>query len=102
MMKWHGRAPQGLGQVPLNTAADEVEQAVEALEAQKSGYLPSIVLRAEYLTPGQPIELKLQRLRQNRGENIARVRYYQHLRIGRVYVAAWLKLPFEADEEKAA
>ena len=93
LMKWHGRAPSGLGQTQTCTAADEVQSAVMALEAQAQGAIPAMVLRCEYLTPGQPIESKLQRMRRA-GENLARVRYYQHLRIARIHVAGWLRLPF--------
>lgn len=94
LIHWRGRAPQGISQVPLNTSADEVQEAVEALAMQKSGYVPACVIRCEYLTPGKPVEEKLRRLRRM-GENLGRVGYYQHLRIARVHVAAWLKMPFE-------
>lgn len=93
LMKWHGRPPDGLGYVPTVTAADEVQAAVLALADQDQGWVPSQVLRAEYWLPGQPVESKLQKLRRV-GENLGRVRYYQHLRIARVHVAGWLKLPF--------
>lgn len=93
LMKWHGKPPSGLNQSQVCTAADEVQAAVEALGGQSQGTVPSIVLRFEYLTPGQPIESKLQRLRRT-GENLCRVRYYQHLRIARIHVAGWLHLPF--------
>ena len=94
LMKWHGRAPQGLGFVPTSTAADEVHAAVKALAAQEQGWLPSEVLRCEYWLPGQPIDSKLQKLRAI-GDNISRVRYYQHLRLARIHVAAWLHIPFD-------
>jgi len=100
MVKWGGRAPTGLGQVPLNTAADEVQEAIDALAKQAHGKLPALVIRCEYLTPGQPIYSKLQRLRRV-GESIQRVGYYQHLRIARVHVAAWLRISYD-EEEKAA
>ena len=93
LMKWHGKPPSGLNQKQACTAADEVQDAIEALESHAQGISPAMVLRCEYLTPGQPIESKLQRLRRS-GENLARVRYYQHLRIARVHIAGWLRLPF--------
>lgn len=93
MVKWGGRAPTGLGYVPIGTAADDVQEAIEALSRQDGGELPSCVIRCEYLTPGQPMEMKLQRLRRM-GENPGRVRYYQHLRIARIHVAAWLHIPY--------
>ncbi len=94
MMKWHGRPPSGLGFTPSCTAADEVHEAVKALSAQQQGWLPAEVLRCEYWLPGQPVESKLQKLRKI-GDNVSRVRYYQHLRIARVHVAGWLHLPFD-------
>lgn len=93
LMKWHGRPPDFLGSAPSNTAAEEVQDAYEALCKQTGGWTPAQVLRLEYTLPGQPIESKLQRLRAM-GENVSRVRYYQHLRIARVHVAAWVRLPF--------
>jgi hypothetical protein len=100
MIKWKGRAPQGLGQTPLNTAADEVQEAVRALERQPHGIVPAIVLACEYLTPGQPIDMKLRRLRQ-RGESVGRDRYYQHLRTARMHVAAWLRISYSGEDEEA-
>lgn len=94
MMKWGGRAPTGLGQEPATPDADAVQDAVRALEQQGRGWLPAQVLRCEYLTPGVPIESKLQRLRRV-GENVSRVRYYEHLRTARVHVAGWLRIPFD-------
>lgn len=94
LIHWHGRAPQGIGQVVLNTAADEVQQAVEALELQVNGFVPASVIRCEYLTPGKPVEAKLESLRRD-GNNLGRVGYYDQLRIARRHVAEWLKLPFE-------
>lgn len=102
MMKWHGRPPQGLGFTPINTAADEVHAAVKALAAQEQGWLPAEVLRCEYWLPGQPIDSKLQKLRRI-GDNVSRVRYYQHLRLARIHVAAWLRIPFSDEcEQKCA
>jgi hypothetical protein len=99
MMKWRGRPPTGLGYESSNTSADEVHAAVHALAIQSQGWLPAEVLRCEYWLPGQPIHSKLQKLRAV-GNNLSRVRYYQHLRIARVHVAGWLHLPFCDDEEE--
>lgn len=97
LMKWHGRPPSGLGHVSACTAADEVDEAVRALAAQPEGRLPAIVVTLEYWLPGQPVESKQQKLR-NLGDEVGRVRYYQHLRIARVHIAGWLRLPFSDTE----
>ena len=97
MMKWHGRPPTGLGFVSSNLAADEVQDAIDALEKQPRGRTPSQVIRCEYLTPGKPIDSKLQALR-SMGENVSRAKYYEHLRLARVHVAAWLRIPFDITE----
>ena len=97
MMKWHGRPPSGLGFASNNLAADEVQDAIDALEAQSNGWTPAQVIRCEYLTPGKPVESKLQALRAI-GENVGRARYYEYLRLARVHVAAWLRIPFDDDE----
>lgn len=101
MMKWHGRPPDGLGQATGCTAADEVDEAVRALATQPMGRLPSIILTLEYWLPGQPIEAKQTRLRRL-GDNVGRVRYYQHLRVAKIHVAGWLHIPFsEAEAEES-
>jgi hypothetical protein len=99
LMKWHGRPPTGLGFVSENSAADEVQSAIDALAEQPRGWLSAQVIRCEYLTPGQPVESKLRRLRAV-GENVSRVRYYEHLRLARVHVAAWLRIPFDEDSPR--
>lgn len=101
MMKWHGRPPDGLGYQPCNTAADEVDEAVRALSVQPQGLLPSIVLTLEYWLPGQTVESKLSRLRK-RGDNVSRVRYYQHLRLAKIHVAGWLHIRFSEPEIESA
>jgi len=93
LMKWHGRPPDGLGFAPASTGADEVDAAVRALALQSMGRLPAIIVTLEYWLPGQPVESKLMRLRK-RGDNVGRVRYYQHLRIAKIHVAAWLRIQF--------
>lgn len=96
MMKWHGRAPSGLGQVSGNPAADEVQDAFEALCKQAQGWLPAQVLKCEYCLPGQPVEAKIQKLAKF-GEQLSRVRYYQLLRVARIHVAGWLRIPFSEE-----
>ncbi len=103
MMRYHGRAPDGLNprSHKERTPADDVHDAVQALSKQTQGWLPAQVIRIEYLLPGQPIESKLQKLRRI-GDNVSRVRYYQLLRLARVHVAGWLRLPFSDEMEAEA
>jgi hypothetical protein len=101
LMKWHGRPPDGLGYDSTVTAADEVQEAYDALCKQVGGWTPAQVMRLEYTLPGLTIESRLQRLRAM-GENVSRVRYYQHLRLARVHVAAWVKLPFSEPAKNEA
>lgn len=98
-----GFVPSARGFVPVvtRTAADEVEEAVHALDKQPEGYVPAMVLRCEYMCAQLPIEQRLGRMRRA-GQALQRVRYYQLLRIGRIHVAAWLHLPFCDDEVEAA
>lgn len=98
MMKWGGRPPEGLGQSPRTPEADAVEDAVRALDKQAHGWLPAQVLRCEYFTQSQPLEMKLQRL-DKIGERLGKARYYQHLRTARQHVAAWLHIPLVDDDE---
>lgn len=93
MMKWHGRPPSGLGYVPTDTPADEVQDAVEALGHQRNGWIPACVLRAEYFSTA-PKHEKLQRLTRI-GMRMDESGYSRHLRIAKVHVAAWLKIPFD-------
>lgn len=97
LIKWHGRPPDGLGYDTSCSAADEVDEAVRALALQPMGRLPSMIITLEYWLPGQPVESKQVRLRK-RGDNVSRAGYYNHLRIARVHVAAWLRIPFSEDE----
>jgi len=97
MMRWHGRPPDGLGYHSSCTAADEVDTAVRALSLQPQGLLPSVIVTLEYWLPGQPIESKQARLRK-RGDNVGRVRYYQHLRLAKIHIAGWLHIPFSEPE----
>ena len=99
MMKWHGRPPDGLGYHSSCTAADEVDEAVRALSQQPQGLLPSIIITLEYWLPGQPLESKQGRLRR-RGDNVSRAGYYNHLRVARVHIAAWLHIPFSESAEQ--
>jgi hypothetical protein len=97
MMKWHGRPPDGLGYHSSCSAADEVDEAVRALALQPAGLLPSVIVTLEYWLPGQSIESKQARLRKG-GDNVGRVRYYQHLRVAKIHIAGWLHIPFSEPE----
>ena len=89
LMRWHGRAPTGLVAEDLTgTQADEVEQAVQMLERQRNGQQIALVLRAEFMD-NEPRERRLRRLQ------VSTVRYSQLLRLGRIHVAGWLRLPFD-------
>lgn len=90
LMRWHGRAPSGLGydSEPARTGADEIEQAVKMLECQRNGRQIADVLRKHY-TSNEPRERRCQRL------GISTVRYSQLLRLGRIHVAGWLRIPFD-------
>ena len=94
LMKWHGRAPAGLGYEQAVTAADEVHQAVVALSTQEKGFEPAMVLRYEYGLPLSPREVKRQELARDYGLQMGDVRYCQHLRLAKIHVAAWLRIPF--------
>lgn len=93
MMKWHGRPPSGLGYVPIDTPADDVQDAVIALGAQNGGWIPACVLRAEYFSAA-PKQEKLRRLG-SIGMPMDESRYSRHLRVAKVHVAAWLRIPFK-------
>lgn len=95
-MKWGGRPPTGLGQIPATPEADEVQDAVHALAVQPDGRVPAAVLRCEYFHPGWAMDHKLDDLRSD-GFDVPRTRYYQHLQSGRKYVAGWLRIPFSLD-----
>lgn len=94
LMHWHGRPPDGLGGgEEENPAAEEVQAAVEALAQQDGGRAPANVLRCEYLMGEKPREAKLQRLAKI-GLRMESARYSQHLRLAKIHVAGWLRLPF--------
>jgi hypothetical protein len=105
LTKYHGRPPQGLmpSRQGNRTQADDVQDAVMALQAQPSGFRPAMVIRAEYQDQGQPFESKRQVLRKI-GQSMGRSDYYKSLKIARVHVAAWLHIQFDplpCDEEVA-
>lgn len=98
MMKWGGRPPSGLGQEPATPQADEVHAAVRALARQSGGRLAAAALQEEYFYPGQPVDTKLRRLARDTRSEVSRVRYYQLLRVARIHVAGWLRIPFSCEE----
>lgn len=96
IMKYHGRAPQGLNprRVETNGPADAVEQAVRVLQAQEKGWVPACVIRCEYFNAEEEKHVRIRLLRYN-GVIVQEVGYSQHLRIAKVHVAAWLRVPFD-------
>lgn len=101
MVKYHGRAPDGLAQriVSLGTPADEVEAAVAELERYTDGYKPGRVLRAEYWMRNAPEEQKLQALRAM-GLPMSRQGYYGYLKLAKFHVAATLHIPVSDEVEE--
>lgn len=100
MIDYHGRSPDGLGQQTRRqrTPADDVEEAVRALERQNGGFTPARIVCLEYTARSLPIEQKLIRMSRI-GSRMNASRYYQHLYLARVHVAAWLRIPFEQEHE---
>lgn len=99
LMTYHGRAPEGLGYHPnpSKAPADYVEEAVARLQVQRSGYRAAMVIRAEYMLPGQPVVSKLQKLcRIGVDLHGSRSRYSQLLTAARMFVAGHLGLAFDA------
>lgn len=96
LMKYHGRAPQGLNpaRVETNGPADEVEAAVRALQVQNGGEVLAAVLRCEYFSGDAARDVKLHRLSRV-GHRMATSRFSHHLRVAKIHVAAWLRLPFD-------
>jgi len=94
LIRWEGRAPSGLGYEASHTAADDVHEAVEALSCQGRGFAPAMVLRAEYLEPGKTRSEKIRSLRRL-GVQVDTTRFSQLLRLAKVHVAGWLRIPFE-------
>jgi hypothetical protein len=93
MVKYHGRAPQGMRQrTAIGTPADEVEAAVQQLERLQDGFRPGRVLRAEYWMPHLPEEARRQALRQI-GLPMSRDGYQMFLARARAFVAAQIKVP---------
>jgi hypothetical protein len=95
LMTYHGPAPQGLNprRIEINLPADDVEKAVRELQRQKSGWVMACVLRAEYFE---------ERSRHGRLKSLRAIglpmrteRYSEHLRRAKIYVAAWLHIPFD-------
>lgn len=88
LMLWHGPSPSGLGQSIRHTPADEVQEAVEAMEKQRRGKQLAMVLRAEYFS-SRPREERLRNL------GLRTDRYSQLLRLAKIHVAGWLRIPFD-------
>jgi len=101
IMKYHGRAPQGLNprRIETNSPGDQVERAIRALEGQERGRIPACVIRCEYFASADAKDVKLSRLKRI-GVDVKEVGYSQHLRIAKVHVAAWIHVPFDEPVEE--
>jgi hypothetical protein len=88
LIKLDDRGPGGTSVGPINTAADEVQDAVRYLERRQSGEIPAEVLRMEYCSE-LPREEYTKRLR------LSSVRYSQHLHTAKIHVAGWLRTAFD-------
>jgi hypothetical protein len=94
LMKYHGRAPQGLNPRPIiGTPADEVELAVCSMRQQRGGDAMVAVVRAEYWMRSAALEHRLQRIRKKDRLKISARAYYVHLHAAKNYIAGWLHLP---------
>jgi hypothetical protein len=103
LIKYHGRAPQGLNPRPIiGTPADEVEFAVCAMRQQIGGDAMAAVLRAEYWMKNAALEHKLQRIRKRDRLSISRRAFYTNLKLAKHYVAGWLHLPFTMETRRRA
>lgn len=102
IMKYHGRPPQGLNprRIETNGPADEVERAVRALQGQDRGWAPACVIRCEYFEEHLEKHKKLSSLRAI-GVDVREVGYSQYLRIAKVHVAAWIRVPFDEPVKEA-
>lgn len=86
-----GFVPSSRGYVPVatRTAADEVEQAVIAME--RTGYFkPGCVVRCEYFMSRAPIDSKLQNLKAI-GLPMSKAGYYLYLGQAHAFLAGALK-----------
>lgn len=105
MIKWGGRPPTGLGHDAITTAGDDVQAAYMALAKQSHGWVPSEVLRCEYWLTGQTRDEKLHKLHKlaKIGAKMDAVRYCQHLRMAKIYVAGSLHIAFSdpLDEDES-
>lgn len=101
---YRGPAPQGLAPITTKdrTPACDVFEAVRALKRQAHGYGAACTLEAHYLTPGSPFERKCQKLAEIGVLVTSKVRYSQLLRVGRMHVASWLRIPYSDDQYDAA
>lgn len=94
LMRYHGRAPQGLNPRPvIGTPADQVEDAVRSMLHQRDGQARIAVLRCEYWMRHAAMDHKLDRLRHKDKLRMSPRTYYNHLKVARAYLAGWLRLP---------
>lgn len=75
--------------VPIRSAADEVEQAVNRMEAD-GWFKQGRVLRCDYFLPNAPMDTRFRNLRAI-GIQLSRASYYDHLAQAKAYVAGALQ-----------
>lgn len=100
---------RGFVPVPIQTAADEVEHAVKAMESKvgtpgepNSYYRAANVLRVEYLTPKYwPESERLDRLSRI-GLAMSRHTYYRAIQFARAFLMGFLSRQNVADESSSA
>ncbi len=100
LIKYHGRAPDNLNpRAVLGTSADQVEDAVRVLAAERTGRERAAIIRTEYWMRNAAMEHKLQCLRERHRVNIGVRGYYTQLQLARSFLAGWLRLPVREPSE---
>lgn len=96
LMKYHGRAPQGLSpRAIINTTGDRVESAVQKLATtDRVGKICAAVLRSEYWMPNAAMTHRMQRLHAD-GVFISLADYPRALEAGRKAVARALGVSYQ-------
>jgi hypothetical protein len=90
LVEHRGFVPDSRGfiPVPIRSAADEVEQVVNRMEAD-GWFKQGRVLRCDYFLPNLPMDVRLRNLRQI-GNQTSRAGYYDFLAQAKAFVAGAL------------